>query len=78
MAFLKEYPIGKVLLNIEQARELVGVSRRTMYNWINTNKIDYVRTTSGSIRVVQDTLFRTEDDSESKKNNYYNKKRLNV
>lgn len=39
--------------------EVVGVSRRTIYNWINAGKVEYVRTAGGSIRVFADTLWRT-------------------
>lgn len=46
-------------VSIMKACELVGVSRRTIYNWINTKKIEYVRTAGGSIRIYVDTLWRT-------------------
>jgi transposase-like protein len=44
-------------VNISQARERCGVSRRTIYNWLETGKVDYVRTPSGSVRIFVDTLF---------------------
>lgn len=62
MAFLKEYPKGKKLISIQQATEIAGVSRRTIYNWITAERIDYCRTVSGSIRIVEDTLFRKTDE----------------
>jgi hypothetical protein len=34
------------------------VSRRTIYNWIASNKIQYVRTAGGSVRIFVDTLWR--------------------
>src|SRR4026208_982608 len=40
------------------ACELVGVSRRTIYNWIAAGKVEYVRTAGGSIRIFADTLWR--------------------
>ncbi|MDQ3486351.1 MAG: excisionase family DNA-binding protein [Acidobacteriota bacterium] len=41
-----------------KACELVGVSRRTIYNWIAGGKIEYVRTAGGSVRIFVDTLWR--------------------
>lgn len=45
-------------ISIMKACELVGVSRRTIYNWLASGKIDYVRTAGGSVRIFVDTLFR--------------------
>ena len=42
-----------------KACALVDVSRRTIYNWIESGKIDYVRTAGGSVRIFVDTLWRT-------------------
>jgi excisionase family DNA binding protein len=36
----------------------VGVSRRTIYNWMAKGKVEYLRTASGAVRIYQDTLFR--------------------
>jgi len=41
-----------------RACELVGVSRRTIYNWITAGKVEYVRTAGGSIRIFADSLWR--------------------
>ena len=41
-----------------KACELVGVSRRTIYNWITAGKVEYVRTAGGSIRIFVDSLWR--------------------
>jgi len=41
-----------------KACELVGVSRRTIYNWLSSGKIEYVRTAGGSVRIFADTLWR--------------------
>ena len=46
------------MVSIAKACELVGVSRRTIYNWIYDNKLDYVRTASGKIRIYADSLWR--------------------
>jgi excisionase family DNA binding protein len=48
-------------LSIMKACEVVGVSRRTIYNWISAGKVEYVRTAGGSIRIFADTLWRSSD-----------------
>ncbi len=48
-----------------KACEAVGVSRRTIYNWIAAGKVEYVRTAGGSIRIFADTLWRNPDDRKS-------------
>ena len=45
-------------VSIARAGEVVGVSRRTIYNWIADGKLQYVRTAGGSIRIFPDTLWR--------------------
>ena len=45
-------------LSIMKACETVGVSRRTIYNWIAAGKVEYIRTAGGSIRIFADTLWR--------------------
>lgn len=45
-------------ISIMKACELVGVSRRTIYNWIASGKVEYVRTAGGSIRIFVDSLWR--------------------
>ena len=45
-------------LSILQACKLVGVSRRTIYNWLSSGKVEYVRTAGGSVRIFADTLWR--------------------
>jgi excisionase family DNA binding protein len=51
-------------VSIARAGELVGVSRRTIYNWIATGKVQYVRTAGGSIRIFADTLWRSPGESQ--------------
>jgi excisionase family DNA binding protein len=48
-------------ISIMKACELVGVSRRTIYNWIAGGKVEYVRTAGGSVRIFVDTLWREPD-----------------
>ena len=51
-------------ISIMKACELVGVSRRTIYNWLSSGKIEYVRTAGGSVRIFVDTLWRNPNDAE--------------
>ncbi len=46
-------------LNISQAMEEARVCRRTIYNWINAGKLDYIRTAGGGVRIYADSLWRT-------------------
>lgn len=50
-------------ISIMKACDLVGVSRRTIYNWITNGKVEYVRTAGGSVRIFVDTLWRDPMDS---------------
>jgi excisionase family DNA binding protein len=45
-------------LSIMKACEVVGVSRRTIYNWISSGKVEYIRTAGGAIRIFADSLWR--------------------
>jgi len=51
----------KEIVTINHAMEIAAVSRRTIYNWIAEDKIDYTRTAGGSVRIIRDTLFRLND-----------------
>lgn len=46
--------------SINRACTLVGVSRRTIYNWLEQNKIEAIRTAGGQQRIYVDTLWRTD------------------
>ena len=50
--------VDRKTISIMKACELVGVSRRTIYNWISSGKVEYVRTAGGSVRIFVDTLWR--------------------
>jgi excisionase family DNA binding protein len=50
-------------VSIPRACELVGVSRRTIYNWIADGKVQYVRTAGGAVRIFAETLFRQPDET---------------
>ena len=53
-------------LSIMKACEAVGVSRRTIYNWIAAGKVEYVRTAGGSVRIFVDTLWRKPEDASAR------------
>ena len=55
--------VERKTISIMKACELVGVSRRTIYNWLSSGKIEYVRTAGGSVRIFVDTLWRDPNDS---------------
>lgn len=46
----------EVSVSIPQACALVGVSRRTIYNWIKTGHLQTFRTPAGAVRVVLASL----------------------
>lgn len=50
--------LASPLLSIDGACRLLHVTRRTIYNWIYHNKVEYVRTAGESIRIRRETLFR--------------------
>ena len=50
-------------LSIPRACEVVGVSRRTIYNWLASGKVQYIRTAGGSVRIFEDTLWREPDSA---------------
>ena len=53
--------VERKTISIMKACELVGVSRRTIYNWMASGKVEYVRTAGGSVRIFVDTLWREPD-----------------
>jgi len=55
---LRRQYVERKTISIMKACELVGVSRRTIYNWLSSGKIEYVRTAGGSVRIFVDTLWR--------------------
>lgn len=53
-------------VSIMKACEIVSVSRRTIYNWIASGKIEYCRTAGGSIRIYADSLWQSGPPSSAK------------
>ena len=54
--------VERKTISIMKACELVGVSRRTIYNWIANGKVEFVRTAGGNVRIVKASLFRSSTD----------------
>jgi excisionase family DNA binding protein len=50
--------VEREVISIMKACQLVDVSRRTIYNWLSSGKIEYVRTAGRSVRIFVDTLWR--------------------
>ena len=55
--------IERQTLSIMKACEVVGVSRRTIYNWMAGGKVEYVRTAGGSVRIFADSLWRAPQET---------------
>lgn len=54
--------VERKTISIMKACELVSVSRRTIYNWISSGKVEYIRTAGGSVRIFVDSLWRSPDE----------------
>jgi excisionase family DNA binding protein len=57
--------IERQTLSIMKACEVVGVSRRTIYNWIAGGKVQYVRTAGGSVRIFADSLWKRPQETQA-------------
>ena len=60
---MKAAMADRTTISIRQACDLLDVSRRTIYNWIASGKVERIRTAGGSIRIFVDTLWRTPGDT---------------
>lgn len=47
----------RLTLNIQQACDRAGCSKRTMYYWVKAGKVEAVRTPGGKLRIVAESLF---------------------
>jgi excisionase family DNA binding protein len=45
-------------LSIKEAAALAQVSRRTIYHWLRADKLQYLRTAGGAVRIVPASLYR--------------------
>lgn len=52
---------GRKAGTVNEARELADVSRRTIYNWMDSGKVEWFCTASGRRRIYVDTLFKGKD-----------------
>lgn len=50
--------LDRKTVSIPRACDVVGVSRRTIYNWIASGKVQYIRTAGGAVRIFEDSLWR--------------------
>jgi excisionase family DNA binding protein len=50
---------GPPLLTTAQAASLLNVSRRTVLNWINDDRVQYVRLPGGEYRIPLDPLLES-------------------
>ena len=48
-------------VTIKHAAAEVGVSRRTIYNWLRLGKLQYQRHAGGAVRIDAASLWRTKD-----------------
>jgi transposase-like protein len=46
-------------LSLAQAREALGVARRTLFSWIKRGRLQTVRTSMGSQRILVESLKET-------------------
>lgn len=52
------YMSDEQLVSITKAAQLVGVSRRTIYNWMSAGKLQIRRTAGGRVRITASSLWR--------------------
>lgn len=49
---------GRQLVSVNEAAKAAGVHRRTIYEWMNEQRIEWVYTAGRARRVFVDSLFR--------------------
>ena len=49
---------ARQLLNTVATCHMAGISRATLYRWIAANKVEWLRTPSGQLRIYADSVFR--------------------
>jgi excisionase family DNA binding protein len=52
-------------VSLDHAAEILGVSRRTIYNRIREGRLQTIRTIGGSQRVLLDSVHETRERTES-------------
>ena len=56
-------------VSLDHAAEILGVSRRTIYNRIRDGRLQTIRTLGGSQRVLIDSVTDTRDAAEDRRRN---------
>ena len=56
-------------VSLDHAAEILGVSRRTIYNRIRDGRLQTVRTLGGSQRVLIDSVTDTRETAEDRRRN---------
>jgi len=56
-------------VSLDHAAEILGVSRRTVYNRIRDGRLQTIRTLGGSQRVLIDSVTDTRDTVEDRRRN---------
>lgn len=51
-------PHARPSKNTVTSADIAGVSVRTIYRWVKSNRVEWVRTAGGHLRVYVDTLLR--------------------
>lgn len=57
------YVIKRGFVTISQACVVIGVSRRSIYAWLQTGKLAYFRTPGGSVRIFTESLIIPADET---------------
>lgn len=52
---------GQEVVTIKNAQRTVGVSRRTIYNWIQKGIIKTVKIASGRTLIIKHTLYKNQN-----------------
>ena len=55
---MSDHDPARPMVSVNMACAIAQVTRRTMYNWMDSGKVTYVLTAGGQRRIVADTLFR--------------------
>lgn len=57
-------PDGREVVTVNQAMEICGVSRRTVYNWIMEGKVERIYTAGNTPRIYKEDLYKVERKKE--------------
>lgn len=58
-------PLQRPRVNVVAAASICAVSRSTIYRWVSDNRVEYVRTPTGALRIFADTLLRAHEQEET-------------